>query len=79
LSVEIGDLRADNRRKDQQAKQQPRQTALVRPSQRLVESFRYRQRSIVPLLAREVSAKDLSGHCTGDLPPLVQLVLLCLP
>jgi hypothetical protein len=79
LSVETGDLRADNRRTNQQAKQQPRQTALLRPSQRLVESFRYRQWSIVPLLARGVSAKDLPGHCAGDLRPFVQLVSLCSP
>ncbi len=54
-------------------------TALLRPSQRPVESLRYRQRSIVLLLARGVPAKDLPGHCAGDLRPFVQLVSLCLP
>src|SRR2546427_11134416 len=79
LSVETGNLRADNRRTNQQAKQQPRQTALLRPSQRPVESLRYRQRSIVLLLAKGVSAKDLAGHCAGDLRVFVQLISLCMP
>src|SRR3989442_15469210 len=79
LSVETGDLRADNRRTNQQAKQQPRQTALLRPSQRPVESLRYRQRSIMPLLAKRVAAKDLPGHCAGDLRVFVQLISLCMP
>jgi hypothetical protein len=33
----------------------------------------------VPLLARGVAAKDLPGHCAGDLRPFVHLVSLCLP
>jgi hypothetical protein len=33
----------------------------------------------VPLLARGVAAKDLPGHCAGDLRAFVQLVSLCLP
>src|SRR5713101_1181759 len=37
------------------------------------------QRSIVLLRARGVPAKDLPGHCAGDLRPFVRLVSLCLP
>src|SRR5713226_2422795 len=54
-------------------------TALLRPSQRPVESPRYRQRSIVPLLAKRVAAKDLPGHCASDLRVFVQLISLCMP
>jgi hypothetical protein len=79
LVVETGNLRADNRRTNQQAKQQPRQTALLNPSQRPVEPFRYRQRSIAQPLAKGVAAKDLLGHCAGNLRKFVQLVSLCLP
>jgi hypothetical protein len=33
----------------------------------------------VPLLAKGVAAKDLPGHCAGNLRMFVQLVSLCLP
>jgi hypothetical protein len=33
----------------------------------------------VPQLVKGVAAKDLPGHCAGDLRMFVQLVSLCLP
>jgi hypothetical protein len=33
----------------------------------------------LPLLAKGVAAKDLPGHCAGDLRMFVQPVSLCLP
>jgi len=78
LSVETGDLpRTIAHKPAGQATAKADRRASS--SQRLVESFRYRQRSIVPLLARGVSAKDLPGHCAGDLRPFAQFVSLCLP